>query len=263
MLKGMAVTSAGFKLGQKNTEMTHASVPSVHVKVKKRLDEDSKGTYTKRQDEAVQAEKRIPEKGNLTVSAAASDTQDPQVFEKEEISATPPSEHFVETFPESTTTLAKISEDFQTGLGSRPYSLILASCRSQKNAQKALDDFRSHGAYPLSLGKVKSGKRGIWWVVQTGCYRSKEEGERARKELKRPDAIVQKTPYCNLVGIFRSKIEMSEIHRRLERLGYYPYSIRDENAYRLLVGTHTTPESAEEQKLALEADGIQSRVVRR
>jgi hypothetical protein len=179
------------------------------------------------------------------------------------MSAAPLSANPVEALPEKTKIFSKMPRDIQSGPSPQPYSLILASCRSWKNAQKALDDFRSHGASPLSLGKVKLGKGGIWWVVYMGYYESEEEAAKARKELKLPDAIVQKTPYCNLVGTFPSKLEMAETYRRLERLGYYPYSIRDEDVYRLLVGAHSTAKKAEAQKLALEADGIQGRVVKR
>jgi hypothetical protein len=196
-------------------------------------------------------------------AAALSDGKPPQGFKNKGMSAAPLSANSVEALPEKTKILGKMPRDIQAGPSPRPYSLILASCRSWKNAQKALDDFRSHGSSPLSLGKVKSGKGGIWWVVYMGYYESEEEAAKARKELKLPDAIVQKTPYCNLVGTFSSKLEMAETYRRLERLGYYPYSIRDEDVYRLLVGAHSTAKKAEAQSLALEADGIQGRVVKR
>ena len=179
------------------------------------------------------------------------------------MSAVPSSVNPVEALPEKTKILSETPRDFKAGPNPRPYSLILASCRSRKNAQKALDDFRSHVSSPLSLGKVKLEKSGIWWLVYTGYYESKEEAAKARNKLQLADAIVQSTPYCNFVGTFPSKLEMAETYQRLERLGYYPYSIQDEDVYRLLVGAHSTAKDAEEQKLAWEADGMQSRVVKR
>jgi type II secretory pathway predicted ATPase ExeA len=263
ILRGIVATSDDFNFGPKDTQVSQTSEDNVQAGGKKSLDEHSIDNHTKMEDKAVEAETGMPKNNDPLDAAALLDSKAPQGSEKKSMSAAPLSANPVEALPEKTKILSKMPRDIQSGPSPRPYSLILASCRSWKNAQKALDDFRSHGSSPLSLGKVKSGKGGIWWVVYMGYYESEEEAAKARKELKLPDAIVQKTPYCNLVGTFSSKLEMAETYRRLERLGYYPYSIRDEDVYRLLVGAHSTAKKAEAQSLALEADGIQGRVVKR
>jgi len=263
ILKGIVATYDDFSLGPKDTQVSHTLEDNTQAGAEKSLDEPSRDNHTKREDKAVEAEPGMAENSDPLDAAVLSDSKASQGSKKKSMSAAPLSANPVEALPEKTKIPSKMPRDIQAGPSPRPYSLQLASCRSWKNAQKALDDFRSHGSSPLSLGKVKLGKGGIWWVVYTGYYESEEGAAKARKELKLPDAIVQKKPYCNLVGTFPSKLEMAETYRRLERLGYYPYSIRDEDVYRLLVGAHSTTKKAEEQKLALEADGIQSRVVKR
>ncbi len=261
--KGIVATPSGFYLGPKDTQMNHTSEDNSQAGARESLDEPSSDNHIKTESKAVEAEIGMTENNDLFYALAVPDREAPQGSKKESIPAAPLSANPVEALPQKTKIPSKMPRDSQAGPRSRPYSLILASCRSRNNAQKALDDFRSHGASPLSLGKVKLGKGEIWWVVYTGYYESEEEADRTKKELKLPDAIVQKAPYCNLVGTFPSELEMAETYRRLERLGYYPYSIQDEDVYRLLVGAHSTAKNAEEQKLALEAEGMQSTVVKR
>jgi len=261
--KGIVATPSGFYLGPKDIQMNHTSENDAQAGAGESLDERSSDNRIKTESKAVEAEIGMTENNDLIDAVALSDGDAPQGSKKESMPVAPLSANPVEALPEKTKIPSKMPRDIRVGLNPRPYSLILASCRSRRNAQEALDDFKSQGLSPLFLGKVKLGKRGIWWVVYTGYYENKEEAAKARKELQLLDAIVQKTPYCNLVGTFPSKLEMAETYRRLERLGYYPYSIQDEDVYRLLVGAHSTAKNAEEQKLALEAEGMHSTVVKR
>ena len=97
-----------------------------------------------------------------------------------------------------------------------------------------------------------------------GHYKSSEEARKAREESRLSDAIIKKTPYANLIGVFSSSTEMEDMSRRLKTLGYFPYIIEMEKGmYRLLVGGHVTMERAKEQRLDLQAVGIQTRVVKR
>ncbi|MCK4828673.1 SPOR domain-containing protein, partial [bacterium] len=143
--------------------------------------------------------------------------------------------------------------DFQTGNSSHAYSLILSSCRQKKSAIKALVNLRRNGFSPLFIGKLNLGERGVWWVVYMGHYKSREEARKIREELRlTDDAIIKKTPYANLIGIFSSRKEMEEMCRRLKKLGYFPYTIEmEKDMYQLLVGGHVTMKEAKAQRPGL------------
>ncbi|MGD9321433.1 MAG: AAA family ATPase, partial [Desulfobacteraceae bacterium] len=175
ILRGIVATSGDFNIGPKDTRGNQTLEENGQAGPKESLDEHSKDNHAKRKDKAVEAEIGIAENNAPLDAAALSDSKAPPGSKKKSMSAVPLSANPVEALPEKTKILSETPREIQAGPNPRPYSLILASCRSRKNAQKALDDFRSRGSSPLSLGKVKLEKSGIWWLVYTGYYESKEE----------------------------------------------------------------------------------------
>lgn len=152
------------------------------------------------------------------------------------------------------------SEDTETVY---PYSLKLSAWRSLKGAQKAISHYKGDGLSPY-LVKVDLGKKGVWWRIYMGHYRTQVEAKKVKEANNLIDSLVKRTPYANLIGVFPSRSEMADTFKRLEELGYSPYFIKGEKStLRLFVGTFCTRKGAEKQNLDMQADGIQTQVVER
>jgi cell division septation protein DedD len=97
----------------------------------------------------------------------------------------------------------------------------------------------------------------LYWVIYTGYYKTQEEGEQAKKLYSLDYAIVTKTPYANLIGVYSSREQMTDMINKVERAGQFPYVIADENnGYRLYVGAFATRQGAEKFNDQLDAMGI-------
>lgn len=156
-----------------------------------------------------------------------------------------------------------VSEETGEKISFYPYTLKLSCFRSHKEVRKAVSYYKNRGLSPCFV-KVDKGENGVWRIIYTGNYKTREDAGRAKEELKLTDSIIKKIPYANLIGIFTHEIDMTDMLRRLEDLGYFPYVIKGaENSFRLFVGAFITREGAEDQKLELQADGIESQVVLR
>jgi len=144
-----------------------------------------------------------------------------------------------------------------------PWSLHLGSFRSLEKAKEALSDFIKRGISSY-LVKVDLGNKGMWWRVYGGYYKSQEEAQQIKKEFSLSDGLVVKTIYANFIGAFPSRTEMAPMADRLEKMGYYPYSINRTNGKsHLYIGAFAKRDEALEQNNILLAEGIQSHVVRR
>lgn len=144
-----------------------------------------------------------------------------------------------------------------------PYSLKLSAWRSLKGAQKAISHYKGDGLSPY-LVKVDLGKKGVWWRIYMGHYRTQVEAKKAKEAHNLIDSLVKRTPYANLIGVFPSRSEMVDTFQRLEELGYPPYFIKGEkSSLRLFVGAFFTRKGAEKQSLDMQADDIQTQVVER
>lgn len=153
---------------------------------------------------------------------------------------------------------------FKQNKSSHAYSLILSSCRKKENAVKALFSLKEDGFSPLFLGKLNLGKRGVWWAVYSSYFKTLDEADKAKEQLGLTKSIIKKVPYANLIGTFSAESAMENKYQHVKALGYFPYTMETEkDLYRLLVGGHITLAQAEEQRLALQSDGIQTRVVKR
>jgi hypothetical protein len=157
--------------------------------------------------------------------------------------------------------LQAVEEVNDSPFNTHPYTLRLSCLRSKKNAQKALLFYKRNNLSPY-LVKADAGKRGVWWIIYMGHYKTEEEAKIAKEHFNILDSIVRKTPYANLIGDFYSHSEMAAIIQRLEKLGYCPYFVRAKKGiFRLFAGAFVTREGAAEQREDLKAKGIQSQIV--
>ena len=99
----------------------------------------------------------------------------------------------------------------------------------------------------------------LYWVIYTGHYKTLEEAEQVKQKHNLNYAIVTKTPYAILVGVYSRPDEMAGIINRIESAGQFPYVIEEtDNVYRLYVGAFTTKQGAENLHEQLKAAGINS-----
>jgi outer membrane protein TolC len=141
-----------------------------------------------------------------------------------------------------------------------PYSLHMSSWRSTRKARQELSCYREKGLAPFAV-KVDLGKKGVWWGIYIGHYRTREDAVNAKTTFKLPDAIVKKKLFANLVGIYSNKDAMRDLSRKLKQLGYFSYATQgDNNTSRLLTGAFWDRKRAEKQTAELRLDGIEARL---
>ncbi|MBW2411454.1 MAG: SPOR domain-containing protein [Deltaproteobacteria bacterium] len=142
-----------------------------------------------------------------------------------------------------------------------PYSIMLSSCRLPQSARKIVSDYKKAGLTPYIV-KVKFKSGDEWLRVLTGHYQTRREAIQAKKEHRLSGAIVKRTPYTNLIGIYTSRDEMQVELQRIKKLGYSPYPLKTpDGELKLVVGAFVTKKGAENQQAELQAKGIQSTVI--
>ena len=145
---------------------------------------------------------------------------------------------------------------------SYPYSVYLGSFSTIKKVKKA-------SAYYSEMGlssywtKVDLGKKGIWFRLFTGWFKTKKEADEFIKIRQIKDAESKQTKYTILIGIYTSEEEFDKQKNILEKLEYSPYFMSEANVYRLYVGAFDQKSKAEEQNSELANNGIPARLVER
>jgi cell division septation protein DedD len=144
-----------------------------------------------------------------------------------------------------------------------PYSLQIGSYRTLKRADKAISDYRRKGLSPYWV-KVDLGENGVWYRVLVGHCRDKETAKTFRQEHGMSGALIKKIAYANLIGIYSVEEQYEAEVKNLEKNGYFPYVIKDEEGMlRLYVGAFFTRDGVEQQHHELTGHRIQSEIVKR
>jgi len=151
----------------------------------------------------------------------------------------------------------------QTGETAYPYSIRLSSYRSLEETLKAISYYEKRGI-PSYFLTIDLGERGVFRLINSGSYRSFEEADRARVKLKIKGAIVKKTPYACLIGVYALKDEMNKVIQDIQDQEYDPYFITGSNdTFRLYVGAFSTMKGAKQLKNELHEKNIESSIVER
>ncbi len=74
---------------------------------------------------------------------------------------------------------------------SRPYSILLSSCRLQESVQNVLTKYKKIGLNPYVV-KVDLGGKGFWWRIYAGHYESREKAINEKSKYGLSDKIVLK-----------------------------------------------------------------------
>jgi hypothetical protein len=147
--------------------------------------------------------------------------------------------------------------------GAAPFSILLSSCSVRQNAVAGLPAYRKAGLTPYIV-QTDLGAKGTWWRILTGSFKSLKEASQAKKALNLTDAVVVKTPFADLVGVYPSEAGAAEMSARLGKLGHFPYTVKGpKNSVQLMVGAFPAKPAAEKLQRDLAAQGIASQVIQR
>jgi hypothetical protein len=147
--------------------------------------------------------------------------------------------------------------------GAYPYSIHAASYESREAAEIDIQQYRQAGL-PAFWVKVDLGKKGIWYRVFGGYFKSAEAAQKAIKQKQLRDARSYPCRYANFIGAYSSASQLEKERRVLADRGYAPYVIRQDNGTHLLfLGGHKSQRNTEKFASELSARGIRSTVVQR
>ncbi|MBW1803641.1 MAG: SPOR domain-containing protein [Deltaproteobacteria bacterium] len=146
---------------------------------------------------------------------------------------------------------------------SYPYSVMVGSFRTEERAKNAVTMNRAKGLTSY-LVKVDLKEKGVWFRVFAGFFETREEAEKYREDSRLTVSIVKKTRYANLLGNYPAESEAKNQILSLQKSGYDPYVIKDnQNMWRLFVGAFLTEAGAAQQYDDLKVSGFPNRVVQR
>ncbi|UCF56587.1 MAG: SPOR domain-containing protein [Deltaproteobacteria bacterium] len=146
---------------------------------------------------------------------------------------------------------------------SYPYSIHLGSYRTLERARKAMSEYRKKGLFPYWV-KVNLGENGVWFRVFTGYFQNRKQAEAYINEKQIEEAKTRHTKYANLIGIYKSPVELKSKRLALLELGYCPYVIVGTDGKSLLyTGAFYQRAGADEQHANLASNGIQGQLVER
>ncbi len=144
-----------------------------------------------------------------------------------------------------------------------PYSIHAASYQSREAAEIDIQQYRQAGL-PAFWVKVDLGKKGIWYRVFFGYFKTAEAAKKVIKQKQLRGARSYPCRYANFIGAYPSESQLGKKRRVLADRGYSPYVIRQDNGTRLLfLGGHTLRRNTEKFASELNARGIRSTVVQR
>jgi cell division septation protein DedD len=144
-----------------------------------------------------------------------------------------------------------------------PYSLQIGSYRTIKRADKAISIYRKKGLSPYWV-KVDLGENGLWYRVFVGHFRDTANAKSYKQEHKITRGLIKRIAYANLIGIYSVEEQFEDEKLTLEKNGYFPYVIKDEEEkHRLYVGAFFTKAGVEKQHARLFDQGILSEIVKR
>lgn len=157
----------------------------------------------------------------------------------------------------------RIAAEIKTERPSFPYTILVGSFRQADRAKKAVDTLRGKSLQAYWT-KVDLGENGIWYRVFAGHYKEAQQAEETAAQYHLTGAQVKRTAYAALVGTYLSGQKLSDDRKKLETLGYCPYTVSGiAGETYLFVGAFLTRKGAEDQHAELLLNGIESTVVSR
>lgn len=171
-----------------------------------------------------------------------------------------------EKTPPETASLEEAARDSQPPKwveGVYPFSIYLGSFRTPERLQKAVTDYGSTGLSPYWV-QVLLGKKGIWFRLFTGSFRTRAEADAFIRENQIAGALSRHTRYAVLIGTYRSKKELNTERMEFRAMGFSSYEVKGANGvFGLFTGAFYQMAPAQKHKADLASKGIQGEVVER
>jgi hypothetical protein len=162
-----------------------------------------------------------------------------------------------------TKTLAAARSPILPPAGAYPYSIHATSYRSRGEAEIDVQQYRQLGL-PAFWVKTDLGKKGTWYRVFCGYFKTAEAAQKAIKTKQLQEARAYPTRHANFIGAYSSATQLEQKRQELKDRGYSPYVIgQDDGTHFLFLGGYTLRRSTEKFASELSANGIRSMVVKR
>jgi hypothetical protein len=147
--------------------------------------------------------------------------------------------------------------------GAYPYSIHATSYKSREAAEIDIQQYRQMGL-PAFWVKIDLGKKGTWYRVFCGYFKTAEAAQKAIQAKQLREARSYPCRHANFIGAYSSESQLKQKRQELKDRGYSPYVIRQDNGMRFLfLGGYTLRRDTEKFASELSAKGIQSTVVKR
>jgi hypothetical protein len=146
--------------------------------------------------------------------------------------------------------------------GSYPYSVYLGSYGTHERLQKAVNDYGSGGLSPYWV-QVDLGKKGIWFRLFAGAFKTRKEADAFIREHQIEGAFSRHTKYAVLIGTYRSEKQLNIERMELRAMGHSSYEVKGEKVFGLFSGAFYQVARAQKQKESLATKGIRGEVVER
>ena len=149
-----------------------------------------------------------------------------------------------------------------------PYMVQVGSYKSKEDSMREAMILRDKGD-SVCISHARIAKKGDWYRVLVGFYRTLEEAQKAALELKKREyhhAFVVRPPFTVEVGIFSDDEKLKKLKAQLISKGYSAYNLQNgaaKNKTRLLVGAFWTEKDAATVIKNLQEEGFKPKVVRR
>jgi type II secretory pathway component GspD/PulD (secretin)/SH3-like domain-containing protein len=148
-------------------------------------------------------------------------------------------------------------------VGAYPYSIHATSHKSTEAAEIDIRQYRQMGL-PAFWVKIDLGKKGTWYRVFCGYFKTAEAAQKTIKAKQLRGARPYPCRHANFIGAYSSQRSLEQKRHELTDRGYSPYVIRQDNGMRFLfLGGYTLRRDTEKFASELSAKGIQSTVVKR
>ncbi len=212
----------------------------------------------------------IPSGGKKTLSETAKPDETPPVTSSSVENIVPETgvEHKEATAIVQTDNMTALNEgksmtDADYISGSFPFSIYFGSSTSKEKVEAAIAQYR-HKGLPAYWVKIDFKDKGIWYRIYAGYFKDQEQAQGVVNKYSFTDAEIKNTAYANLIGIYDTQDALENMTRKIEELGYSPYTvINQKGRSALFVGAFITKEGAEEENNELQSLHIHSRVVKR
>lgn len=155
-------------------------------------------------------------------------------------------------------------EEITDMAGSKSYSFILqlGSFSTLNTTMKAVTFYTEKGI-KVHWNSVDLGKKGIWYRIFTGVFKTKEDLIQYRNDLNLAESMIVWTPWTVLAGQSSYCEDLDSIQSVLGNRHYDFFIKKEHTRCQILSGAFVTREGAEKLAEEMLANGIPAKVVHR